>query len=876
MAISAEFSDVRYKPGRNLFFSSCTWKNNAATYSPAVDISPYLYKYSDPSGFLPIPLFTHVSVTENRIVNNKHKKYKLKHTFHINYGVFSISLFTVHFGGDIVFSHNTFTALLLSSATSVFERNSSSLFLKNSGLNGGAIAMYGFSTIFVTEDTNIEFNKNTATEYGGGIFHHTIDQHVFISGYTCFLQYSGPHLLPSERNLNIIFSGNIASSGGSSIYADSFKGCVHYCGRKYNSSLLLEELIHCFGNITFLESSPNVSNFESSGSDFEFNDEIKDYNLIPGATRIVNFTVRDEFNQTVNPLMNIGISTAMKNSSLQLSPQYTLHNEITARGYPRDHSTFHFLAHTIGGVYFHFNVTMQECPPGFYFDSVKLICVCSTEFNADGGLYHAILYCNYSSYQARMKRYYWAGYIPPQSKTYKHLYFAPCFPPLCTSAAYLPNSSDNLPSTVCYENREGIMCGKCIDGYSVYYHSPQFKCKRNHMCNIGPVFYIVSELLPVFILFLVIVIFDFNFTSGSTVGFIFFCQYLDKLSVNIDELFLYIRKPYKLFYGIFNFEYFTIDYLSFCLWGNFQILDIICFKYLTVLTAFAMVMVLISLLESNSCKRLLKYRTKLTTKRSFIRGLSAFLVICYSQCTHTSFLILKVTNPSGMNGTTLHKYSYFGGLRFLEGHYLIYALPAMISLIFITILPPLILIIHPLSLHLLALCKLSEHWIVNWLLKITAMNKLIPFLDCFQSCYKDKLRFFAGLYFVYRVAILCSYTFFETYYGYRVSAEIFLVLFLGIHAIVQPYKNQLHNLIDSLVFLNLALINALSIFSNYILEEANHQHYEQNAPLMAVTVIQLVLLYLPMLVSIMCAVIKLYLHCKRRIGHRNYEMIEAE
>ena len=31
--------------------------------------------------------------------------------------------------------------------------------------------------------------------------------------------------------------------------------------------------------------------------------------------------------------------------------------------------------------------------------------------------------------------------------------------------------------------------------------------------------------------------------------------------------------------------------------------------------------------------------------------------------------------------------------------------------------------------------------------------KFMPFLDSFQACFKDKYRFFAGLYFTYRIAI---------------------------------------------------------------------------------------------------------------------------
>ena len=869
LAISSVRGNQRYTSGGNLMFKHCTLRGNSAMYSPAVDVSPY-FSNKRPvqlqSGSLPIPLFSNVTVIGNYIKNTHEKPNK---TMKIVTGVFSITQFTAHFTDYVNFTSNNFSALLLSSATAVFGKGTVSSFYNNSGGNGGAIAMYGYSFIVMSDNTLFEFFNNSASQYGGGIFYQTSDQHTFITGLetTCFLHREDLNV----RNITLTFQGNRAGSGGSSIYADSFYGCYSYCHEKLKLPFN-ETIMGCIGNVT-LDNS-NQSRLQSLGYRFFFNDSfIGKINVIPGAKRTIPFSIKDEFNQTVNPLMNVGLATKFSKSSIKFLPEYTLTGEITPCGHPKDTAIVHFITEGIGGIYFHFNLTLLDCPPGFYFDKdpEKLKCVCS----ADQTLYDAVIDCNYTSYMAHMRSDYWAGYIPENETSYKHLYFSPCFQPLCNRSLLLPNSPAELESNVCYENRTGVMCGGCIENHSVYYHSPDFACKENHLCHLGPLLYLVSEILPVCVLFAIIVIFDFSFTSGGTVGFIFFSQYLDKLTVHINDTVYYLRKPYRLFYGIFNFEYFTADYLSFCLWKDFQILDVIFFKYITILAAFALVVILISLLKSNRCGWLLKWRTKVTTKTSFVRGLSAFLVICYSQCTYTSFLILKSTNPSGINGTTIHRYSYYGGLPYFEGRHLIYAIPAIISLVFVTILPPLILLLHPLSLHLLSLCGLSEHWIVNKILQLIAMNKLMPFMDCFQSCYKDRLRFFAGLYFVYRVAILCTYTLFETYYSYRMSAEIILISFLGIHSVVKPYKNRLHNLIDSLIFFNLAVINALSIYTDFFLEEFDQRNSSRKkAPLVMLTVSQLVLLYLPMLVSMIYAVRKAYSFCKKRAGRRDYEMLE--
>ena len=40
----------------------------------------------------------------------------------------------------------------------------------NTGIRGGAVVMYGFSTFVVDDNSNFMFTGNTATTVGGGIY----------------------------------------------------------------------------------------------------------------------------------------------------------------------------------------------------------------------------------------------------------------------------------------------------------------------------------------------------------------------------------------------------------------------------------------------------------------------------------------------------------------------------------------------------------------------------------------------------------------------------------------------------------------------------------------------------------------------------------
>lgn len=193
----------------------------------------------------------------------------------------------------------------------------------------------------------------------------------------------------------------------------------------------------------------------------------------------------------------------------------------------------------------------------------------------------------------------------------------------------------------------------------------------------------------------------------------------------------------------------------------------------------------------------------------------------------------------------------------------------MIFIFTIVIIPPLVLTLYPLLLQLLALCKLSEHWIVGKLLKCLQIYRLKPLIDSFQGCYKDKFRFFAGLYFIYRVLILASYSISRSTSQFFVLAQFLLFVYMGLHSIVQPYKKTFHNVIDSLIFLNLVMINGCTIFLDVYNVESRENHFlgKQYIVFFFVTV-KIFLMYVPMICFFLWMVLKLIKFtsqfCKRK------------
>lgn len=820
------------KLASSLVVTNSTWSGNTGVLSSAVDLAPLYYTVGS---YLPEPKFINCSFFNNSL---HHTINSDKKTAYIFAGNFVVTKFKVYFQEHTNFSLNKYSALVIVSGIAEFCSGSNVLFHNNIGYNGGAIAMYGFSTLLLNNNSFHNFSNNLAFINGGAIYYQTNDQHNFLEGDNhCFLRNTNVSL---TKTIKVNFEGNRANLNNASIYSETFDGCYHSCLKfnltKYDSKI--DNILKCIGNFTFNKGPLLIS----SPKTFQFNfNSTHSYKVIPGDKFQIQADILDEFNNTIQPFITISkfnhsAKVDIRKSTLNLKP-----NNCKADVYPvgTENATSKFIFIVLGTrpLYFTFEVTLLPCPPGFILNNRSCTC-------AEGkDEYKYITKCS-NKFKAKLKTVVWVGYIPESSLDYRDLYFAPCAFTMCNvTNDNLPEHGRDLNNKICNENREGVLCGKCKSDHSTYYHSWEFKCERNHYCHLGIVLYVLSEILPMVIFFLVIITFDLSFISGKYAAFIFFTQYFNQPEIQYGPLF-YLHIPYRIFYGLFNLEYFNIEQLSFCLWADANALDTIAFKYVTILVGLGLVLTIIALLHNNQCNRLCRLRRKVSTKKSVVNGLCTFLVICYAQCTKTSFHILKHSVPIGYNGKHEKHYSYYGGLPFFSTQHLPYAVPALISLVFVTILPPLILLLYPLSLQLLSICGLSEHRVVNTILKFTGIYKIIPFIDSFQSCYKDRLRFFAGLYFIYRIAALLVFAFNDTSYNFNTTSVVLLVLLLGIHSIVQPYKQRLHNKIESLVLFNLILIKCCDVR----LKEDLYNKEKVDSYFLIISAFQLVLLYLPMLV----------------------------
>lgn len=215
---------------------------------------------------------------------------------------------------------------------------------------------------------------------------------------------------------------------------------------------------------------------------------------------------------------------------------------------------------------------------------------------------------------------------------------------------------------------------------------------------------------------------------------------------------------------------------------------------------------------------------------------------------------------------------------FFHGSHLKYAVPALIALIMMTILPPLLLLIYPLCYKVLALLKIQESSFTKLLCMAVPLEKFKPLFDSFQGEFHDNHRYFAGLYFIYRLFIITLWVVSSDLSEFYVILELLLLLMCILHGSVQPYKKNWHNRLDLYLFALMATINGITLY-NYI-GTINPHLYSHKQAIATLSTLQVLLAYSPLVFMIAYILKKLQIkkvitYLMRKLKKRNEDNSSA-
>ena len=386
----------------------------------------------------------------------------------------------------------------------------------------------------------------------------------------------------------------------------------------------------------------------------------------------------------------------------------------------------------------------------------------------------------------------------------------------------LPSDITELNNYMCrHLNREGQLCGKCIEGYSTPVYSYDLKCVQSSTSFFNWVKYILAAFLPLTVFFVLVVCCRLSVTSPKLLAFVFISQFL-AIGPNVRVV-LTATKPYPIaarlaqaiftLYGIWSLDFFRtlMPHIS----VNVDTLQALALDYAIAFYPLILLVVTYIVIQVHTCnfrvigvmcRPLLRctehFRSQWDVKTSIVEAFATFLLLSYMKLLSVSVDLLTPTHVYNVNGSSLGLYLYYDATieYFGEEHLPYGVLAVFVSLVFI-LFPLLLLLLYPMRCFHQCLGCCGVRW-----------HALPIFIDAFQGCYKDGTngsrdhrRFSASFLFV-RLLLFILFALSQTalFYG----AVLFVLIPLAITiVIVQPYKPRYstYNAVDSVLVLLLAL-----------------------------------------------------------------------
>ena len=899
-----------------LLFNNCQWIHNEARLGSAIDLGEF---HTIIDGSLPVVVFASCSFYNNSFYYYYSGQQLLNWQYLLGRGAVYTDSIPLQFEGRSVFIGNSGTALAVVNTYITFKEWSRNNFTANSGMEGGAIALLGNAFVLTKNQSVFLFESNYAYRLGGAVYAINVGGHDLVSSRNCFLRYTDYTIPPQHWPVLFQFRNNTAEIAGKSIYTTSLLPCIwgDVSGPLNTSLSLAREVFRWLNvfeydncsvsagdvdavfNCTVHEIASDLSDVVSKANLLRYpvNPVGNDTSVVvepvvtfaPGNETRLPFELFDDVNNTAQTVFYARISCddSMHESSdcgiyVSKATVYSSFLIITIKGKPVDVATdaSHLptlTLNSLGTLEYQIcvKVNLTCCPPGFYLNTDHCECADSGKQKISG-----ITGCDYDQFEAFMSPNYWAGYFD-SNLSYtsdslcdsRNLYLSICPHLYCSFTPgnvswrrHLPGDASNeaLSNLLC-DNRFGVLCGDCKANYGVAINSfgtgaRCINCSDSTPASYAWLVWVLTEIVPVTVVLLSFLLFDFKILSGPLNAFLLYAQVIEYFGVHaFGQLDLlkgtkseFLVRLYHCLYGFWNLQFLGAFLPPYCIAENMNTFHYLVFQYAIVIYPFIL---LIAFVSVKRCIELIGpcYRAAQRVKYMFIRcqrlwktrsnivnGLAAFMVLSYSKVAVVSFSLLATTSLNSENGLqSIHVVRFRGNLKPFQGDHLPFAILAIVMIATVVAIPPLLLLFYPLFPRVYETANLGRYRFFSKLNRLNNRFLTNGLLPAFQGCYKHKYGFFAGVLFLFRIFFLASFAIawnVETMFVWNGAISLALLLF---HAVIQPYENRRINMLDTFMYTNMVLINLISLYSLYAFQDSGVIHP-------TAFYIQLILIYAPM------------------------------
>ena len=672
--------------------------------------------------------------------------------------------------GTVFYIDNQVLQFLTESDATVFDNNQAQ--------NGAALYLTSDSKLNFTNNSAVSFSNNIARRYGGAIYYD-----ITQSSDACYSNLST--FIVNYANTSVKFKNNNAGIAGNSMYFSISQSCNNTI--QYDTEASIFDL-----SDTEIATSPNKLKFyhpaklsnSTDPSTYSISDIMLGENIIiPGCVLghddnpagSIQFTVQliEDNGQNISiqgsDLISVDCKTLQGINDLIVIGSPTLNETIRIQLNSFYDSTFDWKPITVN-----LNVQLSSCHLGFYYSSDVEHCVCYTTDN--------IVTCSGSN--STIRNGYWLGTVDDQPTVtvcpINYCNFDNC--EATTGTCDLHPLRDNQ----CRAHRSGAACGNCEEGYTLSFDS--IECIDIDSCTVGKTVLVITMSFLYWITFTAVVfgIMYFKIGIGYLYGITFYYSIIDSV---LENTLLFTNSLYQLVATLSSAAKLLPQFLGqLCFVKGMSGIDQQFIHYLHPLG----VLLILALISVSA-----RYSSKLSMflSRAVIHAICLLLLLSYSSIASTSLLLVRAISFTDVDKV----YSYLSpDIEYFHGRHLVYGTIALFVGLVVVIGLPLLLLFEP---------------FVNS--KINFI-KIKPLLDQFQGCYKDKFRYFASYYMIFRLMILGILEINETNSFISLySLQIICLIMILIHVTVRPYNNNAVNFFDSFMLIALVLFVTLQIIETY-------------------------------------------------------------
>ena len=665
------------------------------------------------------------------------------------------------------FLDNSGTALLVENSDMYFS--GTNLFKGNKAYNGGGMALYWECEIYLMQDAQLVFEDNVADNLGGGLYIKRSDSGVVeqYNNFECF--FYPPIIKGAPYQFNFVFGNNSAKIAGNDMYGGDLYRCMVHIPDHIASYgwRVMTTNIRFHGNKSIDVTSDAIRVCECSAEGYrrcvDIERIIKRVRVYPGqlfSLSLIAVGQLLDFNILSGPPSSIYaellpksdswttagyIDSTMKiqnswRSCLELSYRISSSNskEVMVLTVGQNANANYYL--TLWqqddqwernrrdllfyglSVPAYVEVELLKCPLGFEMSS-RGVCSCpeflkKLKYVADCSIDSLQLQKNSSVWLSVQERHKGANNSFFAYLTHEHCPFDYC---KTDSQEFYPED----PDAQCNHNRSGVLCGECMDGYSLTLGRMECKeCTNIYLLLLLP--FALAGILLVLFLFLT----DMTVAAGTINGLLFFANI-----VRDNQAIFFPPGPSKSFLSVF-IAWLNLDLgISTCFYDG---LDAYAFTWLQLAFPVYIWLLAFSIIIAS---RSFAFVNKLCG-HTIVPVLATLFLLSYTKLQRTITASLSVTAVIVSNGSDdMLVWLKDGNIDYFQGKHIPLFLVNSLILLFLFIPYTLSITIGP---WLQSKTHLRMfRWVVN----------LKPFFDAYFGPLKAKYRFWTGVLLLSRIAL---------------------------------------------------------------------------------------------------------------------------